>query len=110
MTGTMRHNDAEATETWRSSCLRIRRLAGFGLAIAMSMALVAHSAAAEAGQATWDDYLDFAYVFSSSDAEQLAVRLYTESAWHALFAQTLFIVPSDEEFEANTSVFESSCV
>ena len=28
-----------------------------------------------AGTASWDDYLDFAYVFSSSDAESLNARL-----------------------------------
>ncbi len=36
--------------------------------------------------------------FAGADpAERLSVRLVTESAWHALFAQTLFIVPSDEQ-------------
>ena len=36
--------------------------------------------------------------FAGADpAEQLSVRVVTESAWHALFAQTLFIVPTDEE-------------
>ena len=33
--------------------------------------------------------------------ERLSVRLVTESAWHALFAQTLFIVPSDEQIAAH---------
>ena len=32
--------------------------------------------------------------FAGADpAERLSVRVVTESAWHALFAQTLFIVP-----------------
>ncbi|HMN99695.1 MAG TPA: phosphoenolpyruvate carboxykinase (ATP) [Miltoncostaeaceae bacterium] len=31
--------------------------------------------------------------------EQLSVRVVTESPWHALFAQTLFRVPGDEELE-----------
>ena len=31
--------------------------------------------------------------------EQLSVRIVTESPWHALFAQTLFRVPDDEELE-----------
>ena len=40
--------------------------------------------------------------FAGADPkEQLAVRLYTESPWHALFAQTLFIVPSDEQLETH---------
>ncbi|MEM9176666.1 MAG: hypothetical protein AAGC67_15690 [Myxococcota bacterium] len=49
----------------------------FGLAVAAMTALLvaAGTAAANAGQPTWDDYLDFAYVFSSSDAEQLTDRL-----------------------------------
>jgi len=33
------------------------------------------TAAANTGQPIWDDYLDFAYVFSSSDADQLGARL-----------------------------------
>ena len=33
--------------------------------------------------------------------ERLSVRLVSESAWHALFAQTLFIVPSDEQIAAH---------
>ena len=36
--------------------------------------------------------------FAGADpTERLAVRVVSESAWHALFAQTMFIVPSDEE-------------
>ncbi|MGD9695599.1 MAG: phosphoenolpyruvate carboxykinase (ATP) [Thermoleophilia bacterium] len=36
--------------------------------------------------------------FAGADpAQRLSVRVVTESAWHALFAQTLFIPPSDEE-------------
>jgi phosphoenolpyruvate carboxykinase (ATP) len=35
----------------------------------------------------------------SDPKEQLSVRLVTESPWHALFAQTLFRVPSDAELE-----------
>ena len=36
--------------------------------------------------------------FAGADpVEQLSVRVVTESAWHALFAQTLFIVPDDEQ-------------
>ena len=30
-------------------------------------------------------------------AHQIRVRLVTTNAWHALFAQTLFIVPDDEQ-------------
>ena len=38
--------------------------------------------------------------FAGADPkEQLSVRLYTESPWHALFAQTLFIVPPDDAIE-----------
>ena len=33
----------------------------------------------------------------ANPAEQLSVRVVTESAWHALFAQTMFIVPTYEE-------------
>jgi phosphoenolpyruvate carboxykinase (ATP) len=36
--------------------------------------------------------------FAGADpAERLTVRVVSESAWHALFAQTMFIVPSDDE-------------
>jgi phosphoenolpyruvate carboxykinase (ATP) len=39
--------------------------------------------------------------FAGADpAEQLSVRVVSESPWHALFAQTLFRVPSDEEIAA----------
>jgi hypothetical protein len=46
-------------------------------AIASSLMLLASGAQAEesGGAASWDDYLDFAYVFSSSDAESLNARL-----------------------------------
>ena len=38
--------------------------------------------------------------FAGADpTERLSVRIVTESAWHALFAQTLFIVPSDEQLQ-----------
>ncbi|MGD9571961.1 MAG: phosphoenolpyruvate carboxykinase (ATP) [Thermoleophilia bacterium] len=40
--------------------------------------------------------------FAGADPKQkLAVRVVSESAWHALFAQTMFIVPSDEELEVH---------
>lgn len=45
-----------------------------GLAFA-TLLLAAGAAKASAGESTWDDYLDFAYVFSSSDAKQLQERL-----------------------------------
>jgi phosphoenolpyruvate carboxykinase (ATP) len=34
-------------------------------------------------------------------ARRLPLRVVTESAWHALFARTLFIEPTDEELEAH---------
>lgn len=38
--------------------------------------------------------------FAGADpANRLAVRLVSESAWHSLFAQTMFIRPSDDELE-----------
>jgi phosphoenolpyruvate carboxykinase (ATP) len=41
--------------------------------------------------------------FAGADPKQkLPVRVVSESAWHALFAQTMFIVPSDEELEAHS--------
>ncbi len=40
--------------------------------------------------------------FAGADAAlRLALRVVTESAWHALFARTLFIEPTDEELEAH---------
>ncbi|WP_217914128.1 phosphoenolpyruvate carboxykinase (ATP) [Miltoncostaea marina] len=38
--------------------------------------------------------------FAGADpVERLPLRVVSESPWHALFAQTMFIVPSDEELE-----------
>jgi hypothetical protein len=37
--------------------------------------MLAGAASANVGQTSWDDYLDFAYVFSSADASQLDSRL-----------------------------------
>ena len=51
---------------------RFARLAVATFAITLGVAFTAH---ANVGQASWDDYLDFAYVFSSSDADQLDQRL-----------------------------------
>ncbi|MCP4905285.1 MAG: hypothetical protein GY910_09920 [bacterium] len=39
------------------------------------MTILSGAVLADDAQASWDDYLDFAYVFSSSDAEQLEARL-----------------------------------
>jgi len=40
--------------------------------------------------------------FAGADPKQkLPVRVVSESAWHALFAQTMFIMPSDEELEVH---------
>lgn len=58
------------TSAWRRVVLLAFGLIAAGLGSAGSAA-----ANAGAGQATWDDYLDFAYVFSSSDAAALAARL-----------------------------------
>ena len=39
--------------------------------------------------------------FAGADpAHRLALRVVTESAWHALFAKTLFIEPTEEELAA----------
>ena len=46
-----------------------------GLTATVLVALFLAVGTAHANQPTWDDYLDFAYVFSSSDAEQLMDRL-----------------------------------
>jgi len=46
------------------------------IAVCLAFFFVCASAAqANVGQASWDDYLDFAYVFSSSDSDQLSGRL-----------------------------------
>jgi phosphoenolpyruvate carboxykinase (ATP) len=40
--------------------------------------------------------------FAGADPKQkLPLRVVSESPWHALFAQTMFIVPSDEELEVH---------
>jgi phosphoenolpyruvate carboxykinase (ATP) len=40
--------------------------------------------------------------FAGADpAHRLAVRVVTDSAWHALFAKTLFIEPTEDELEAH---------
>jgi phosphoenolpyruvate carboxykinase (ATP) len=54
--------------------------------------LRAHLAAAS------DVYVIDSYA-GADPKEQLSVRIVTDSAWHALFAQTLFRVPADEELE-----------
>lgn len=47
-----------------------------GLAFSLVFVLMgAGTASANSAHASWDDYLDFAYVFSSADASQLATRL-----------------------------------
>lgn len=45
-----------------------------------------------------DLYVIDAYA-GADPANRLAVRVVSESAWHTLFAQTMFIRPSDEELE-----------
>jgi len=56
----------------RRAGLEIARLCA---AVCAIVGLFAAPATANQGQPAWDDYLDFAYVFSSSDAEQLKARL-----------------------------------
>jgi len=58
----------------RFSAHSISLLAGM---LATSLVFFASAAQSEenAGTANWDDYLDFAYVFSSSDADSLKARL-----------------------------------
>ena len=46
-----------------------------------------------------DLYVIDAYA-GADPANRLAVRLVSESAWHSLFAQTMFIRPTDEELES----------
>jgi len=46
-----------------------------------------------------DLYVIDAYA-GADPANRLAVRVVSESAWHALFAQTMFIRPTDEELES----------
>jgi hypothetical protein len=59
-----------------NSANRMRSLAGrLGVGIAgLCVLFFAGAASADSG-ASWEDYLDFAYVFSSSDAEALDARL-----------------------------------
>lgn len=45
-----------------------------------------------------DVYVIDAYA-GADPANRLAVRLVSESAWHSLFAQTMFIRPTDDELE-----------
>ncbi len=53
-----------------------RRLAHFVLGVALVLAAGSVGFAATArASATWDDYLDFAYIFSSADAQSLAARM-----------------------------------
>lgn len=58
-----------------------RRRGSFGLlarllmGIAFALAALGSVAVTGAHAATWDDYLDFAYIYSSADAESLAARL-----------------------------------
>lgn len=60
-----------------------RRRGGFGslarrwMGIAFGLAALGTLAFSEARAATWDDYLDFAYIYSSADAESLSARLAT---------------------------------
>ncbi len=53
----------------------MRRHTVRGAILALALVLLAGVANANVGAASWDDYLDFAYVFSSSDADQLQDRL-----------------------------------
>ena len=48
-----------------------------------------------------DLYVIDAYA-GADPANRLAVRVVSESAWHSLFAQTMFIRPTDEELETIT--------
>jgi len=51
------------------------RLAMLALATLVAVAGLASTASAQGAQPSWDDYLDFAYVYSSSDADALGGRL-----------------------------------
>ena len=50
-------------------------LAMLALATLVAVAGLASTASAQGAQPSWDDYLDFAYVYSSSDADALGGRL-----------------------------------
>ena len=58
----------------RLACAALCSAALFAMGLAPNVAPTAQ-AAADAPTANWDDYLDFAYVFSSSDAVALDARL-----------------------------------
>jgi hypothetical protein len=66
-----------------TTMMKVRRQRGHGLRLArfvLGVALVLAAgtlggAATARAAATWDDYLDFAYIYSSADAESLATRI-----------------------------------
>lgn len=77
-------SDIRPTERWgldRSSGrvgLAPAALRGIAIGLVlmtMTMLIAMGTASANVEQASWDDYLDFAYVYSSSDADQLKARL-----------------------------------
>lgn len=77
-------SDIRPTERWgldRSSWrvgLAPAALRGIAIGLVlmtMTMLIAMGTASANVEQASWDDYLDFAYVYSSSDADQLKARL-----------------------------------
>ena len=59
----------------RSNGLISRAATVFAILFAGCALLIAGPSVAQEAGASWDDYLDFAYVFSSSDAEALSGRL-----------------------------------
>ncbi len=59
---------------WRQSGLGLR-LARLALGFALVLAAGALGGATTARSATWDDYLDYAYIYSSADAQSLAARI-----------------------------------
>jgi hypothetical protein len=72
----LRSRPARVNQSARAA-RRMGSLLSIAGAFASSLMILASVAQAEetAGTASWDDYLDFAYVFSSSDAESLNARL-----------------------------------
>ena len=59
--------------------MKVRRQSGLGprLMLGFALVLVAGTlvAATTARAATWDDYLDYAYIYSSADAQSLSARI-----------------------------------